>query len=128
VVPDKAGVAAPVDDGFAAAGPDEAAPELGPPDEAAPAPAPAQGTQVSTGSHSSELEAEVEPDAPLGLGPEDPWALEFPDSCAPADVWPEPVGAALPAAAPPLQLTDGATSGGYVPSPWESACIIGWNE
>jgi hypothetical protein len=109
VVPDKAGVAAPVDDGFADAGPDEAAPELGPPDEAAPAPAPAQGTQVSTGSHSSELEAEAEPDDPLG--PEDPRALEFPDSCAPADVWSEPVGAG-PVAAPPLQLTDGATSGG----------------
>jgi hypothetical protein len=110
VVPDKAGVAAPVDDGFAAAGPDEAAPELGLPDEAAPAPAPAQGTQVSTGSHTSELDAEPEPDGPLGL--DDPWALELPDSCAPADVWPEPVGAAPPAAAPPLQLTDGATSGG----------------
>ena len=109
MVPDKAGAAAPVDDGFADAGPDDAAPELGPPDEAAPAPAPAQGTQVSTGSHSSELDAEPEPDGPLE--PDDPWALELPDSCAAADLWSEPVGAGPPAA-PPLQLTDGATSGG----------------
>lgn len=109
MVPDKAGVAAPEDDGFADAEPEEAAPELGLPDEAAPAPAPAQGTQVSTGTHSSELDAEPEPDGPLE--PEDPWALEFPDSCAPADLCSVPVGEGA-AAAPPLQLTDGATSGG----------------
>lgn len=72
MVPDKAGVDPdPVDDGFAD-------PELGPPDEAAPLPAPAQGTQVSTGSHCSELDAEPEPDGPPEL--ENPWALEFPDS------------------------------------------------
>jgi len=105
MVPDKAGVEpAAVDDGFADA---EPAAELGPPDEDAPAPA--HGTQVSMGSHSSELDAEPEPDGPLEA--EDPWALEFPDSCAAADLWSVPVGAG-PAAAPPLQLTDGATSGG----------------